>query len=96
LVDESIAELGFVGKDPASKQVTFKDVELDQAETAMMCTIDGVKYPSFTEDTMFGNSGASCHIVNSDSGMYQVERIHESIGGIGSDVKATKKGSFEA
>ena len=65
--NESISELAFVGKDPALKQVTFKDVELDQAETAMMCTIDGAKYPSFTEDTMFGDSGASCHIVREDT-----------------------------
>jgi len=62
----------------------------------MMCTIDGAKYPSFTEDTMFGDSGASCHIVNCDNGMYQVEKIHESIGGIGSDVKATKKGKLRS
>ena len=95
-VDESIAELGFVGKDPASKKVTFKNVEMDQAETAMVCTIDGAKYPSFTEDTMFGDSGASCHIVNSDNSMYEVEHIHESIGGIGSDVKATKKGKLRS
>jgi hypothetical protein len=45
---------------------------------------------------MFGDSGASCHIVNSDNSMYQVERIHESIGGIGSDVKATKKGKLQS
>jgi hypothetical protein len=95
-VDESIAELGFVGKDPASKQVTFKNVELNQAETAMMCTIDGAKYPSFTEDTMFGNSGTSCHILKSDNSMYEVEQIHESIGGIGSDAKATKKGKLRS
>ncbi|KAL7503941.1 hypothetical protein ACHAXN_004126 [Cyclotella atomus] len=96
LVDESIAKLGFVGKDPASKQVTFKNVELDQVETAMLCTIDGAKYLSFTMDTMFGDSGASCHIVNSDNGMDQVEQIHESIGSIGSDVKATKKGKLQS
>ena len=56
-----------------------------------MCTIDGAKYPSFTDDTMFGDSGASCPIRNSDEGMHDIEAINESIGGIGNDVRATKK-----
>ena len=68
---------------------------MDQDKTAIICTIDGAKYPSFTDDTMFGNSSASCHIRNSDKGTYEIEAINESIVGIVNDVRATKKGKLQ-
>ena len=83
---ESIHELGFVG---VEKEVTF-----DSSEAALMCTIDGTKYPSFTNNTMFGDSGTSYHIRNSDEGMYDVEIIDQTISGIGNGVKAKKKGKL--
>jgi hypothetical protein len=43
---------------------------------------------------MFGDTGASCTIVTNDKFMYDVVAINERIGGIGSDVKATKKGKM--
>ena len=62
----------------------------------MMCTIDSAKYPPFTDDTMFGNSGTSCHIRKSDKDMYDIEAINESIGSIGNDVRSTKKGKLQS
>lgn len=81
---ESSAELGFVAR----------GIELVKDDAAMFCTIDGEKHPSFTDDTMFGDTGASCTIVTNDKFMYDVVAINERIGGIGSDVKATKKGKM--
>eukprot|EP00984_Skeletonema_dohrnii_P022875 scaffold11976_cov67-Skeletonema_dohrnii-CCMP3373.AAC.1 len=64
-----------------------------KGEKGLRCTIDGQVYPSFTKKTWFGDTGASCHITNDDSGMYEVESIDEPIAGIGRDcIRATKKG----
>ena len=58
------------------------------------CVIDGVQYASFTNKTWIGDSGASCHLDNDDSGMYDVEDINDIIGMPDgkSTVRATKKG----
>ncbi len=64
-----------------------------KGEKGLKCTIDGHVYPSFTKTTWFGDTGASCHITNDDSDMYDVELIDEEIGGIGpTSIRATKKG----
>eukprot|EP01083_Nonionella_stella_P004795 13981_1 len=62
-------------------------------ERGMKCTIDGTVYPSFTENTWFGDSGASCHIDYEDEDMFDVVYIDEVVGGIGDQLlRATKKG----
>eukprot|EP01083_Nonionella_stella_P273276 926952_1 len=62
-------------------------------ERGMKCTIDGTVYPSFTEKTWFGDSGASCHIDYEDEDMFDVVYIDEVVGGIGDQLlRATKKG----
>ena len=63
-----------------------------QKDWAESCTIDGDRYPSFTNMTMYGDSCASCHLDNNDAGMTDVEDIYERIGGIGGSILATKKG----
>ena len=59
--NESVAEVGFVAT-----------VTEDKDGTALACVIDGVSYQSFTEDTMFGDSGSSCHIRNTMEGMFDM------------------------
>ena len=49
--NESVAEVGFVAKEV-------------EHERGLACLVDGISYPSFTEDTMFGDSDSSCHISN--------------------------------
>ena len=49
--NESVAEIGVVAKEV-------------KGEKGLACVVDGVRYPSFTEATMFGDSGSSCHIRN--------------------------------
>ena len=82
--NESVAEVGFVvtkGKD----------------ETALACVIDDVSYPSFTEDTMFGDSGSSCHIRNyTMECMFHIETMNEQIGHVGNNIRATRKGKLKA
>ena len=39
------------------------------------CVINDVRYPSFTQTTIVGDSGASCHLCTNDTGMYDIEEI---------------------
>ena len=80
---ESVAEVGFV----------MKEVE---DEKGLACVVDGVSYPSFMEATMFGDSGSSYHIRNTTEGMFDIENINEQIGGVGNNIRATRKGKLKA
>ena len=60
-----------------------------------MCTIDGNTFHSFTRNTWIGDSGASCHITNNKSGMYDVIDIEESIQGSSGIMPATKKDKLQ-
>ena len=80
--NENVAKVGFVAKE-------VKD------ETSMACVIDGVIYPSFTEDTMFGDSGCSCRIRNTMEDMFDTENINEQIGGVGNNMRTTRKGKLK-
>ena len=80
--NESVAEVGFVAKEV-------------EPERGLACVVDGMTYPSFTDDTMFGDSGSSCHIRNSAEGMFDVEDIDDQIGGVGNNIRATRKGKLK-
>ena len=62
----------------------------------MACVVDGVSYPPFTEDTIFGDSGSSCHIRNTMEGMFDIENIDEQIGDVGNNIRVTRKGKLKA
>ena len=64
-------------------------------EQALKCTIDGTQYPSFTKKSMYGDTACSCTITNTLEGMYDIEDIYEQIGGVGSNIVATKKGKLK-
>ena len=64
-------------------------------EQALICTIDGNKYPSFTTKSMFGDTACSCTLLNTLEGMYDIEDIYEQIGGVESNIVATKKGKLK-
>ena len=61
------------------KKVWFTEVVKQPSEAGMMCTIDGDTFYLFTKNTWIGDSGASCHIINNDSSMFDVIDIDESI-----------------
>ena len=69
-----------------------KEVE---PEKGLACVVDGISYPSLTDDTMFGDSGSSCHIRNTTEGMFDVEDINNQIGGVGNNIHATRKGKLK-
>ena len=55
----------------------------------------GAQEVGFSENTWIGDSGASCHMTNSDIGMFDWKRIDEEITiGNGRPMKATKVGSI--
>ena len=44
---------------------------------------------------MFGDSGSSCHIRNTTEGMFGVKDINDQIGGVGNNIRATRKGKLK-
>ena len=60
----------------------------------MMCPIDRNTFHSFMKNTWIGDSDASCHITNDESGMYDVIDINKSIQGSSGIMPATKKGKL--
>lgn len=79
-------------KSTTTKKVTFDDHVQYIKEKALVCTINGRTYPSFTKNTWIGDSGASCHITNNDSKMYDVKNIDETVSGVSGGIQATKIG----
>ena len=63
-------------------------------KNTMFCTVDGEKYPSFTEHTWIGDAGSSCHITNQSTSVYDVESINEHVQDICGGMQATKKGKL--
>ena len=79
-------------KEYANKKIWFIDGVKQPLEAGMMCTIDSDTFYSFMKNTLIGDSGASCHITNDDTGMYNASNINESIQG-SSGITPTKKKS---
>ena len=50
---------------------------------------------SFTKNTWIGDLGASCHITNDDTGLYNINDINELIQGSSSIMPATKKSKLQ-
>ena len=49
----------------------------------------------FTKNTWIGDSGASCHITNNNSGLYDITKIDEFIQGSSGIMSAMKKGKLQ-
>ena len=64
-----------------------------QPSNAGMCVIDSDTF-SFTKNTWIGDSGASLHITNTDTGLYDVTDIDESIQGSSGIMTAMNKGKL--
>ncbi len=62
-------------------------------DQGLVCNIDEIKHPSFTPNTWYGNSCASCTINNDELGLFYYKQNSETITGIaGQSVMATKVG----
>ena len=64
-------------------------------DAGMICTINGNTFFSFTKNTWIGDLGASCHITNDDTGLYNINDINELIQGSSSIMPATKKSKLQ-
>ena len=60
-------------------------------EEHMLCTIDGETFHPFTKRTCIGNSGASCHVTNDDTCLYDVTNINKLEQGSLGDMSSIKK-----
>ena len=47
-------------------------------EKSMKCIIDGQIYPTFTKNTIVGDSATSCHLFGNDEGMEDVVSINKN------------------
>ena len=61
----------------------------------MMYTIDSETFYSFTKNMWIGDSGASCHIMNNNTGMFVAINIDKLIQGGSSIMSTTKKGKLQ-
>ena len=82
-------------KECKKKKVWFMEDVKQPSEAGLICTIDGDTFFSFMKNTWIGDSGASCHITNNDTGLYDVMDINESIQGSSGIMPATKKGKLQ-
>ena len=81
-------------KENAKKKVWFVDDVKQPSKAGMMCSINGNMLYSFTKNTWIGDSGASCHITDNDTSMYDIIYIDELIHGSSSIMPAMKKGKL--
>jgi hypothetical protein len=84
--EKSTTKLGFTAHQTNKLASTMKFETILKGEEVQKCTIQGNTYPSFTENTCYRDSGASCHITNDDGDIYDIKNINKLIGGIGPDV----------
>ena len=75
-------------------KVRFTENVKQPMEACILCTIDGEMFHSFTKNTWIGNSGASCHITNDDTGLYNVTNIKKLLKGSLGNMSIAKKASY--
>ena len=64
-------------------------------EAGRMCTIDGNTFSLFTKNTLIGDLGASCHITNNNTGLYDIIGIDKLIQGSLGIMPDMKKGELQ-
>ena len=82
-------------KENEKKKVRFTEDVRQPSETGMMCTIDGNTFFSFMKNTWTRDLGASCHITNNNTGLYDIIDIDESIQGSFGIMPVMKKGKLQ-
>ena len=70
--DLMLCSLMRASKTKENKKVWFAEDVKQSSEAGVICTIDGNTFFLFTKHTGIGDSGASCHITNGDTGLYDV------------------------
>ena len=76
------------------KKRSLADNVKQTSEAGIMCTTDSDTFYSFTKNIWIGDLGASCHITNNKTGMYDITNINKSIQGSSNIMPATKNGKL--
>ena len=66
-------------KESVKKKIPFVENMKQPSEAGMMSTIDGDTFYSFTKNNWIKDSGASCHITNDNTGLYDITNINDMI-----------------
>ena len=77
-----------------NKKVQFVENVKMSTEAGKLCTIDGDTFYLFTKSTWIGDSGALCHIMNDDVGLFNVIKINKLIQGSYRNMPAMMKGKL--
>ena len=83
-------------KENKKKKVWFMEDVEQPSEAGVMCTNDGNTFYSFTKNIWIRDSGASCHITNDNTGLYNIIDNNELIPGSSSIMPAKKKSSYKS
>ena len=71
----------------------MENVELPM-EAGMLCTINVDMFYLFMKNTWMGDSRASCHITNDNTGLFDIINIDKLIQGSSGNMPVTKKGKL--
>ena len=81
-------------KENVNKKVWFTEDVKKPMEADMMYTIDENTCFLFTKNTWIEDSGASCHITNNSTSLFDIIDINESLQGSSRNMLAMKKGKL--
>ena len=81
-------------KENVKKRVWLAEDFKQPSEADMMCNIDGDTFFLFTKNTWIGDSGALCHIMNNDTGLFEIINISKLIQRSSGIMPAMKKGKL--
>ena len=73
------------------KKVRFADNVKKPMETGMLFAIDSETFHSFTMNMWITNSGASFHITNNDTGLYDITNINKLVQESSGNMPAAKR-----
>ena len=70
--------------------------EKDKIENALSVKDQQQDHVKFNEHTWIGDTGASCHMMNNETGLYEIEWINDRVTlGSGKPMMVTKKGKLK-
>ena len=77
-IEEEIADYQSDNASVAEINFITAEEKIDN-EQALACVIDGNHHLSFTQNSIFKESGSSCHIRNKINGMFEIKPINYNI-----------------
>ena len=81
-------------KENVKEKVRLVEDVKQPSDAGMNVYIDGDTFFLFRKNTWIGDSGASCHITNIDTGLFDIINFSELIQGSSGIIPAVKKGKL--